>query len=62
MILNVMSPDRKVAAAIPTSNLLEVTNQTTIAEPLMKANAIMKKNGARVNLELVLVKSLISGD
>jgi len=62
MILNVMSPDGKVAVAVPMSNLLEVMNQVTIAESLMKANTIMNKNGARFNLPLVLVKSLVSGD
>ena len=62
MILNAMSPDGKVQAAAPTSNLLEVMNQTSITEQILKANAIMKREGARVHLPLVMVKALVSGD
>ena len=62
IILNVSSPDGVVPAATLSMNLLEVMNQLTIAESLMKANAIMKKAGVRVNISLVLLKSLMSGD
>ena len=60
MILNVMSPDDKVQAVAPSKSLLKVMNQLTLAEIYNKANTIMKKNRARINLSLVLVKVLYS--
>ena len=62
MILNVATIDGKVQAAVPCKNLLEVMSQPTLAEARVKVNSIMSRRGAQVNLPLVLVKSLISGD
>ena len=61
MILNVASMDGKTKAAEPLENLLEVMSHPTLAEALFKANAIMKRTGATLNLPLVSVKSLITG-
>jgi len=62
MILNIMSLDGEVQAAAPSKLLLKVMNQLTLAEIYNKANAIMKKNRACINLSLVLVKVLYSGE
>ena len=61
MILNASSIGGKSRAPAPSGYLLEVINQSSFAESRSKASAMMKRQGARVNLLICLVKSLASG-
>jgi len=57
-----MSLDGIVKTAAPTIFLLEVTNQPTLVELKCKADTIMKYQGSKVNLPLILIKVLICGN
>ena len=62
MILNVITADGKIEAMNPVKALLEVTNQPSLTDWRNEANTLMKKNGTKECLPLVLIKALISGD
>ena len=59
MILNATSIYGKVRARTSSRYLLEIISQLILAELISKANAIMKRKGARVNLPLYFIKSLV---
>ena len=60
MMLNVGSPDGKVPAAAPSKATLEVMQQDTIIESQDHCNALLKKQGVRTKMPLIVVKALVS--
>ena len=60
MILNASSADSRTKDLAPSVFLLEVMNRSSLAESRSKSSAIMKRQGARVNLPLGFVKSMVS--
>ena len=62
MTLNVASMDGKTKAVTPLENLLEVMSYPTLAKYRAKTNATLERAHAKVNLPLMLVKSLITGE
>ena len=59
MILKTSFLDRRTKALVINANLIEVINQSALAKSRGKVNAILRMQGARVNILFFLRKHLI---
>jgi len=54
-------PDGKVKAALLTKSILEVIKQDTIIKAQDYYNVLMRKQGIRAKIPLIIIKVLVSG-